>query len=110
MSELDKKLAKEHAERAGTQAKHAARNSGRAAKEAAKVAVEGAGDVVEKANDAAEDAVEAVGDAVKPAVRPGLKLLTGPLGKTVIGFTISVAAAIYATRQSTKYLEESTRL
>lgn len=109
MSEQDKQEAKVLADRAATQGKQASRNAGRAAKAAAKVAAEEAGDVVEELNDAAENTVDAIGDAVRPAVKPGFRLVVSPLGKSVIGFAISVAAAIYATKQSTKMLEESTK-
>ena len=107
MSERDKQAAKRFVGRAGTQAKQAAKNSGRAARVAAKMAAEEAGDVVEEINDTAEDAVEAVGEAVKPAVKPGLQLIFSPMGKTVIGFSLAIGAAIYATHQSTKMYNEA---
>jgi|RhiMetStandDraft_4_1073278.scaffolds.fasta_scaffold70853_2 hypothetical protein len=99
MSEQDKQAAKEYVRRSATQVRQAAKNSGRAAKVAAKIAAEEAGDVVEEINDTAEEAVA----AVKPTFN--WHLITGPMGKSMLGFGIAIGAAIYATHQTTKAAE-----
>jgi hypothetical protein len=109
MSEQDRQEAKRYVRRSATQVKQAAKNSGRAARVAAKIAAEEAGDVVEEINDTAEEAVSAVSDAVKPSVKPGWDIVISPLGKSVVGFGVAIAAAIYATNQSTKAVEAAAR-
>lgn len=110
MSEEDKQEAKEHAERAGTQAKHAVKNTGRAAAAAAAAAADGAEDfydaakdrapdVIEGAKDTAETAADLGGTAVKKTGRKasrvnpwGIAAITGDTGQGFMALTVAIWA------------------
>lgn len=93
MSEQDKQAAQDHAQRAGTQAKHAAQNTAKAAEHAASAGVD-------KAEEAADNVVNFGEKAAKRAARTSrrldsqaLAILTGDMGQGFIALSVSLWAA-----------------
>lgn len=99
MDEQEKQMAKTHAVRATTQAKHAARNGLKATREVAEGVAE---DVVEEAQDQGKKFVGTAQDAAKASKRLSpsvIGFIASETGQGFLGVAVAIGAGMFAAHR-----------